>query len=346
MTLLRTLTLRGKQLPSNVWCAPLAGCSDLPFREMTAHYQPGLMFCEMVKMEPLLRCDPITRRMLDRTPAMGPIGAQLCGSKPELAGLAAKIIEDLGFDVVDLNCGCPVDKVTKDGSGSGLLKHPEKIAEIVSQMVQAVSIPVTVKIRIGWDHGTLVGPEVVELVEAAGASAITVHGRTRSQGYQGRACRTTIAACKARSQTIPVIANGDIFTAEDAVAMLQETGCDGLLLARGTMGAPWIIEEVKQLLAGGTPLPKKTPEEVRASLLDHLARIEGYQVERKALLDTRRVCCYYLKELKGVKALREAINRSPELAQVYDLIQQFSWEGVQVGVRSTPEELSCENCVE
>lgn len=128
--------------------------------------------------------------------------------------------------------------------------------------------------------------------------------------------------------------------------MLQETGCDGLLLARGTMGAPWIIEEVKQLLAGGTPLPKKTPEEVRASLLDHLARIEGYQVERKALLDTRRVCCYYLKELKGVKALREAINRSPELAQVYDLIQQFSWEGVQVGVRSTPEELSCENCVE
>jgi tRNA-dihydrouridine synthase B len=136
-------------LPNNIFYAPLAGCSDFPFRKMSAKYRPGLMYCEMVKMDALIRHDQNTFHILDYDPSMHPIGGQICGSKPEIAGQAAKIIEDLGFDVVDLNCGCPVDKVTKDGSGSGMLKTPELIGEVLANMVAAVKIPVTVKIRAG-----------------------------------------------------------------------------------------------------------------------------------------------------------------------------------------------------
>src|SRR3984893_6443256 len=179
----RPFQLGALQLPSNIFCAPLAGCSDLPFRMMTTKFQPGLVYCEMVKMDALVRHDPHTYRLLDYETSMHPIGAQLCGSKPQLAGKSAKILEDLGFDVVDLNCGCPVDKVTKDGSGSGLLKNPQLIGEIISQMVASVRIPVTVKIRAGWDAQNINAEEITEIAEQAGAVAICIHGRTRSQGY-------------------------------------------------------------------------------------------------------------------------------------------------------------------
>jgi nifR3 family TIM-barrel protein len=146
-SLLTPIFLGNLKLPNNVFYAPLAGCSDYPFRWMSSQYSPGLIFCEMVKMDALIRNDPVTLHMLDYDTSMHPIAAQLCGSKPQIAGKAAKIIEDLGFDAVDLNCGCPVDKVTKDGSGSGMLKNPQLIGEVLANMVAAVKIPVTVKIR-------------------------------------------------------------------------------------------------------------------------------------------------------------------------------------------------------
>jgi tRNA-dihydrouridine synthase B len=194
-------------LPSNIFCAPLAGCSDLPFRRMTARYRPGLIYCEMVKMDALIRHDPNTFRLLDYETGMHPIGGQLCGSKPQIAGQCAKIIEDLGFDVVDLNCGCPVDKVTKDGSGSGMLKNPELIGEVLANMVAAVKIPVTVKIRAGWDHQSIIVEEVTRIAEQAGAKAICIHGRTRSQAYQGLANWDYIARSKRVAKTILVIGN-------------------------------------------------------------------------------------------------------------------------------------------
>src|SRR5689334_17740332 len=172
----RPFQLGSLVLPSNIFCAPLAGCSDLAFRRMTAQYKPGLMFCEMVKMDALIRNDPHTYRLLDYEAHMHPIGGQLCGSKLHLAAPCAKIIEDLGFDVVDLNCGCPVDKVTKDGSGSGLLKNPELIGEIICEMVAAVRIPVTVKIRAGWDMQSINAPQITKIAEEAGAKAICIHG--------------------------------------------------------------------------------------------------------------------------------------------------------------------------
>src|SRR5579872_1226411 len=159
------------KLPNKVLYAPLAGCSDLPFRRMSRHYGPGIVYCEMVKIDALVRNDSNTYRLLDYDIGMHPIGAQICGSKPKIAAAAARIVEDLGFDVIDFNCGCPVDKVTKDGSGSGMLKTPELIGEVLCEMMAAVKIPVTVKIRAGWDEKSINAVEITNIAEKAGAKA-------------------------------------------------------------------------------------------------------------------------------------------------------------------------------
>ncbi len=312
-------------LPSNVFCAPLAGCSDFPFRRMTAKYGPGLIYCEMVKMDALIRHDPGTYRMLDYEGAMHPIGAQLCGSKPELAGPCAKILEDLGFDVIDLNCGCPVDKVTKDGSGSGLLKQLDLVGEIVSNMVAAVKVPVTVKIRAGWDAHHIVTEELTRIAEEAGATALCIHGRTRAQGYQGPANWEFIRQCKLASKRMPIIGNGDVFDAASAKNLFESTGCDAILLARGTLGKPWLIEDIYRHLSG-EEIPQRPPAYYRDVLLEHLDHILSYQAPRKALLDFRRVGCWFLKGGRGMRHLREALNRSLDVDQVRALICDYAWE--------------------
>ncbi len=297
------------KLPSNIFCAPLAGCSDLPFRRMLKRYQPGLIYCEMVKMDALIRYEPNTFRMLDYEREMHPIGGQICGSKPQMAGPCAKIIEDLGFDVVDLNCGCPVDKVTKDGSGSGLLKNPELIGEIVANMVAAVKIPVTVKIRAGWDEQHIIAEEVTQIVEQAGAKAICIHGRTRAQGYEGSANWDHIRRSKRVAKNIAVIGNGDLFDAVQVKNMLETTGCDAVLIARGTLGQPWIIQDVYHDFSGD-PIPQRTPSFYLQELLLHLDHILSYQNGKRAVTDFRRVGCWYLKKMPNVRQLREFINAS------------------------------------
>lgn len=318
----------GLELPSNIFCAPLAGCSDLPFRQMTSRYRPGMIYCEMVKMDALVRHDPSTYRLLDYTRDLHPIGAQLCGSKPKLASTSARIIEDLGFDLIDLNCGCPVDKVTKDGSGSGLLQHPERIGEILSEMIRAVSIPVTVKIRAGWDDATINAPEIVRIAESAGASALTVHGRTREQGYKGPANWDHIAACKRASRKMPIIGNGDVFDAESAKKLFLHSGCDGVLIARGTMGQPWIVEDIERHLLGLPPI-ERTVLDLHNALLDHFRFITAYQSEKQALLDMRRVGCWYLKPCIGAKQLRMGINQAASLDTVFGLLDAFDWGSIQ-----------------
>lgn len=309
-------------LPSNIWYAPLAGCSDYPFRRMTARHKPGLMFCEMVKMEPLVRGIPETLRMLDYSEEMRPIGGQICGSKPELAGAAARIVQDKGFDVVDLNCGCPVDKVTKDGSGSGLLKNPDKIGEIISNMVAAVDIPVTVKIRLGWDEASINAIDIVRVARQAGAKAITIHARTRQQAYKGPARWDFIKECKKEAGSLIVIGNGDIMTPQDALRMLSYTGCDGVLVARGTMGQPWIVEDIFRLHEG-LPLIQRTLEDFRNALLEHLDISASYKSERGALIDMRRVCCWYLKKVSGAREFRMKASHAASLAEVKELIQNL-----------------------
>ncbi|EFB41216.1 MULTISPECIES: tRNA dihydrouridine synthase DusB [Parachlamydia] len=329
-------------LPNPVFYAPLAGCSDFPFRQMSARYSPGLMYCEMVKMDALVRHDPNTFRMLDFDKDMHPIGGQLCGSKPQLAAKAAKIIEDLGFDVVDLNCGCPVDKVTKDGSGSGLLKNPLLIGEILSEMVAAVKIPVTVKIRAGWDDENLCAEEITQIAEKAGAKAITIHGRTRQQAYRGPANWDHIKASKQVAKHIKVIGNGDVMDPTSAKRMFEYTGCDAVLVARGTMGQPWIAQDILNYLQGGT-IRVHTPEDCRQALYEHFLCTERYYNPRQVVIEMRRVGCWYIKSSGGTREFRGLISRASSPDQVKDLIQNFSF-GNDSDLENSVTDQDCEAC--
>jgi tRNA-dihydrouridine synthase B len=334
MTYLKTPFSIGKaELPSNILYAPLAGCSDLPFRRMSRRYRPGIVYCEMVKIDALVRNDPHTYRLLDYDPHMHPIGAQICGSKPDMAASAARIIEDLGFDVIDFNCGCPVDKVTKDGSGSGMLKNPELIGEVLAKVIASVKIPVTVKIRAGWDEKSINAPLITQIAAQAGGKAIAIHGRTREQAYKGRANWDFIRACKEVAKGILVIGNGDIFDAEAALGIFNHTGCDAILVSRGTMGQPWIAEDIVRRLSGLPPIERGIPF-IRHELMEHFESIVLYQNERQALLDFRRVGCWYLKRCVGAKPLRIQLNKAATTAEVFSLLREFPWDSLSLSQES------------
>ncbi len=319
---LSPIRLGALQLPYPIFYAPLAGCSDFPFRKMSAKYRPGLMYCEMVKMEALVRYDRGTFHLLDYSADMHPIGAQLCGSQPSLAGKAAKMIEDLGFDVVDLNCGCPVDKITKDGSGSGMLKTPALIGEVLAEMTARVKIPVTVKIRAGWDERTINAEEIVKIAESAGAKAICVHGRTRQQGYRGPANWEYIKRCKEAARHILVIGNGDVLDGASAQKMFEWTGCDAVLVARGTMGQPWIVQEILSYFQGEA-VGQKSLEECRSVLHEHFLETRRYHSDHRVCVDMRRVGCWYLKKSVGTRQFRELISRAGSVQEIEDLILHF-----------------------
>lgn len=309
------------ELSNNIFYAPLAGCSDLPYRLMANNesVRPGLLFCEMVKMDALVRHDIKTFRLLDYTEDLHPIGAQLCGSNPDYARDSARMIEDLGFDVLDLNCGCPVDKVTKDGSGSGMLKQPDLIGEVLRAMVESVSIPVTVKIRAGWDDGNINAPLITKIAEEAGAKIITIHGRTRQQAYKGNANWNYIKECKSIAKKIYVFGNGDVFTPIDAIRLFEHSGCDGIVVARGTMGYPSFAQSLHQL---ATASQEAEQEQSKNTLLNHLALIKRYQKDRRAITDLRRVGCWYLKDDPNFKELRKLISRVSDLDEAEELIHK------------------------
>ncbi len=328
------------ELPNKVLYAPLAGCSDLPFRRMSCRYRPGIVYCEMVKIDALVRNDANTYRLLDYDHDMHPIGAQLCGSKPKMAAEAARIVEDLGFDVIDFNCGCPVDKVTKDGSGSGMLKTPELIGEVLSEIIAVVKVPVTVKIRAGWDEKSINAAEITRIAERAGAKAITIHGRTREQGYKGKANWDYIKACKETAKEILVIGNGDVFDADSALRMFAHTKCDAVLVSRGTMGQPWIAEDILRALEG-LPALERSVADLKKSLLEHFECIIRYQPERQSLLDMRRVGCWYLKRLQGVKELRVKLNKSASTVEVFQHLEAFGWDAIELSQEPVFTESEC-----
>lgn len=325
MNYVKPLQLGNLTLPVNVLYAPLAGCSDYPFRKMNSFFKPVLTFCEMVKMDALIRNDSNTFRLLDFDKDMHPIGAQLCGSKPHLAGPCARMIEDLGFDVLDLNCGCPVDKVTKDGSGSGMLKQPELIGEVLHEMVKAVSIPVTVKIRAGWDESSINAPLITKIAEEAGAKAITIHGRTRVQAYKGASNWDHIKACKDVAKQIKVIGNGDILDGPSAKAVFDQTGCDGILISRGTLGKPWIAEEIIQYLQEGYA-EEKSPDDFKKTFINHMKVTLGYESDRRALIAMRRIGSWYLRQGNKTKELRDLLNKAKTIDEVEKIIHNYNFD--------------------
>lgn len=320
----KNFKIKDKVFSNNIFYAPLAGYTDLPFRRLCLRYRPGLFFCEMVKIEALVRHDTNSFKLLDYDGSMHPIGAQLCGSNLKYVKKAAKILEELGFDWIDLNCGCPVDKVTKDGSGSAMLKTPSLIGEMIHEIVSAVNVPVSVKIRSGWDEKSINATEILKIAEKAGAEIIFIHGRTRAQGYSGRSDRNIIKECKAIATKIKVFGNGDLFDPLAVKQMFDYTGCDGVLLARGMLSQPWMVQSIEEYYKNG--FNETIFSNLKEEILLHFNLILEYQIDHKALLDMRRVTCYYLQKYEGAKKLRISVNDAKSPNELIKIIQEFDWQ--------------------
>lgn len=264
-----------------------------------------------------------TMEYLDYTSEMHPIGAQILGSKKELAASSARILEDAGFDLIDFNCGCPVNKVVKDGSGSAMLKRPEDIGEIISLMVGAVDIPVTVKVRAGWDANSIIVDKLVKIAEEAGALSIAIHGRTRAQGYAGKANWEWIKLAKQAANKIMVVGNGDIFSGGDAKLMFEQTGCDAALIGRGMLGNPWLVKEIIAHITGEEEHEYSLGERCR-ELIEHYSYIREYKNEQQAVIEMRRIACWYFKNCRGSREFRRDISRAQSHQEVQDLINNFA----------------------
>ncbi|MBN2479751.1 MAG: tRNA dihydrouridine synthase DusB [Parachlamydiales bacterium] len=321
MTYKKKFNIGSLCLDNNILYAPLAEYTDFSFRKLLRHFHKGLLFCEMLKIEPLVRGK--MGKMLKYTQDMKPIGAQLCGTNPKSARLAAKIVEDLGFDVIDLNCGCPVPKVVKDGSGSAMLKTPELIGEIIHEMASNVKVPITVKIRIGWDENSIVAQDLVKIAESANAKAITIHGRTKKQGYSGKANWDYIKQCKAIAKEILVIGNGDLYTPQDVKNIFDQTACDGVMIARGMLKTPWLAEDIEDFF--NDKIINKDAEKRKNSLLKYIDYLIQEDGNTNAVFAIRRICGWYLKEIKNIKQLRIDINSSDNIKDILGHINDFSW---------------------
>lgn len=287
--------------------APMAGITDLPFRVICREMGAGIVCSEMVSAEALIRDQARTLAMLATDPAERPVAFQLFGSRPASLAAAAKLLADRPIDLIDINMGCPVPKVLKSGSGSALLRDLGLAREILQAVTSASAKPVTVKIRLGWDARSIVAVELAQMAEAAGVAAITVHGRTKAQGFSGRADWSMIGVVK-RAVGIPVIGNGDVRSGADAKRMLDETGCDGVMIGRAIEGNPWIFREATQFLATGAAPSPPTLAERRGVMLRHFEAVIALLGERVGVKEMRKHLCWYTKGLHGGGEFRERIN--------------------------------------
>ncbi len=315
---LKTLTLKKRIIQS-----PMAGCTDLAFRLLAREYGMEFAFLEMVSSDALVRDSRKTKELLKTVEKDRPLGAQLVGCNAEIMAEAAEIIEGMGFDLLDLNLGCPVPKITSPGGGSALLKEPEKAKDIFNAVIKRVKkIPVSVKMRLGFADGS--GQEaaiVAKHAEDAGFSAIAVHGRTRAQGYTGIADWHAIKRVK-DAVKIPVWGNGDVFSGEAALKMLETTGCDGVMVGRGALGNPWLYQNIENAMNGQKVFQPKI-EDLKKAALRHLELEESTEDARTGLLKSRRIMCWYFKNQPGVHRLRNNLHRSMSFAELREHISGF-----------------------
>jgi len=319
MIQLKTLTLN-----SNVIQSPMAGCTDLAFRLVAREYGMEFAFLEMVSAESLVRKNAKTFSLLKTSDKDKPLGAQLVGCNPVNMGEGAAMIEDMGFDLVDINLGCPVPKIVSPGSGSALLKEPEKAGLIFKTMVKKVKrIPVTLKIRIGFTDPS--GDEallIARIAQDAGIASIAIHGRTRAQGYQGFANWDVIGKIK-KEIKIPVFGNGDVMNAKDGIERLNISGCDGIMIGRGGLGNPWIYKSVDAVINNKPLPPEPTLEDKRKALLKHVELELETEGEKLGLLKSRKIAGWYFKNYPGTATFRDRINRSVLKEEVMQLIKDF-----------------------
>ncbi len=301
---------------------PMAGVTDLPFRVLCHEHGAGLVCTEMVSAKAILYHNRNTEDLMRTDEREHPVSLQLFGSNPEDVSEAAAMIEDRPFEIFDFNMGCPVPKVVNNGEGSALMKNPELAGRIISAVVKKVKKPVTVKIRTGFDKEHINAVEVAKILEDAGASAIAVHGRTRSQFYSGEADWNVIRQVK-EAVSIPVIGNGDIRSPEDAEKMIRETGADGVMIARAAEGNPWIFSRTSAWLASGKKLPGPTVKELQDTILRHAAMMIECKGERIAVREMRKHVSWYTAGYPDSAALRRKINTAENFIEMQEMLGDF-----------------------
>ncbi len=305
---------------------PMAGVTDLPFRLLCKEMGCDLMTTEMISAKGLMYNNHKTEILLLTDEVEHPIGVQLFGSDPDImAGEAEKIARDRDFDFIDINMGCPVPKIVGNGEGSALMKNPALAADIVRAMTSRIDIPVTVKIRAGFDSDNINAPEMAKALEEAGAAAIAVHARTREQFYSGTADWSIIKAVK-ESVSIPVIGNGDITSAEDVKRMKEETGCDSVMVARAAKGNPWIFREIKAGLAGEEIPPRPTLEEIKAMMKRHIELMVKLKGEYIGVREMRKHIAWYTEGIKNSARLRRLVCAATHTEELLQLVEGLGEE--------------------
>lgn len=313
------MTIGNITLDNNIILAPMAGVSDLPFRLLCHEQGAGLVCMEMISAKAILYHNRNTESLLEIHPQEGPVSLQLFGSDPAIMADIAARIEDRPFQILDINMGCPVPKIVGNGEGSALMKNPLLAGQIIEAVVKAVGKPVTVKIRKGFDEEHVNAVEMAHVAQEAGAAAVAVHGRTREQFYSGKADWDIIRQVK-QAVSIPVIGNGDVVDGESALALLQQTGCDGIMIGRACQGNPWIFREVKNFLESGQICPRPTNREIVDTILRHARLQLQYKGEYIGIREMRKHVSWYSAGVPNSARFRAEINAMENMEELLDAV--------------------------